>query len=78
MRVKDQDKSNCDLAPIRKCLLIMALFWRESFGLDPKKNLKESSWFGERKCKLGFKVGHFYCFLLSLLFKLCENGRHVQ
>jgi hypothetical protein len=41
-----------------------------------KKNLKDRSWFGEPKCKLGSKVGHFYCFLLSLLFKLCENGRH--
>ncbi len=31
--IKDQDKSNCDLA-------YMAFFWKESLGLDQKKELK--------------------------------------
>jgi hypothetical protein len=53
VRVKDQDKSNCDL-------VYMALFGRESLGLDQKKTLKESSWFGKPKCKLGSKVGHVF------------------
>jgi hypothetical protein len=33
----------------------------KSIGLEPKKkSLKESSWFGEPKCKLGSKVVHFF------------------
>jgi hypothetical protein len=32
-------------------------------GADPKKkSLKESSWFGETKCKLRSKVAHFFVF----------------
>jgi hypothetical protein len=27
------------------------------------KSLNESSWFGEPKCKLGYKVAHFFIFL---------------
>jgi hypothetical protein len=47
MRVQDQDKWNCDLTYI----------WEgKPIGLDWKKNLKESLWFGELKCKLGSKV----------------------
>jgi hypothetical protein len=50
-------------------------------GPNPKKkSFKESSWFGEPKCKLVSKVVHFlniYIFL-SLFFKLCENERHAM
>ncbi len=42
-------------------------------------------WFGEPKCNLGSKVTHFFVFfaflhrfLLSLLLKFCDNGRHVD
>ncbi len=54
------------------------------FGTKKKTSLKENSWFGESKCKLGSKVVHVfaYCSLplifLPLLLKFCENGRHVM
>ncbi len=54
------------------------------FGTHKKTSLKENSWFGKPKCKLGSKVVHVfvYCsfplFFLPLSFKLCENGRHVM
>jgi hypothetical protein len=40
-------------------------------GPDPKKSLKESSWFGEPKCKLGSKVVHsivFFFFSFFIIF----------
>ncbi len=37
------------------------------FGQN-KKSLKESSWFREPKCKLGFKVIHFFVFCSFSLF----------
>jgi hypothetical protein len=34
-------------------------------GLNPKKiKIKENSWFGEPKCKIRFKVTHFFVFNL--------------
>jgi hypothetical protein len=64
MRVQDQDKSNCDLA-------YMASFCRKNQLVETKKNsLKESSWFGEPKCKLGLKVVHSFVFFFVLLFSL--------
>jgi hypothetical protein len=76
MRVHDQEKSNYDL-------VYMTSFWRENQLVQTKKNLKESSGFGEPKCKLQSKVAHlfvyfFHCFLLPLLFKFCKTGRHVM
>ncbi len=40
-----------------------------------KKGLKESSWFGEPKCKLRSKVVHFFTFLLFFLIFIypCSN-----
>jgi hypothetical protein len=35
-----------------------------------KKSLKEISWFGEPKCKLGSKVAHFFVFRFFSLFSL--------
>jgi hypothetical protein len=35
---------------------------------EKKKNLEDSSWFGEPKCKLGSKVVHFY--LLFIIYYL--------
>jgi hypothetical protein len=56
MRVKDQDKSNCDLA-------YMTSFWRESQLVQSKKKiLKKSSWFGESNHKLSSTVAHFFNF----------------
>jgi hypothetical protein len=55
--------------------IYMAPFWREIQLVWTKKwSSKESSWFGEPRCKLGSKVGSstvFQCFLLfSLFFKV--------
>jgi hypothetical protein len=62
MRVKDQDKSNCDLA-------YMTSFCTENQLVQTrKKSFKESSWFGKSKCRLRSKVAHFL--LLFLLFKI--------
>ncbi len=59
--IQDQDKLNCDLA-------YMTSFWRETNWFRPKKekSLKESSWFGESKCKLGSNVAHFLGFYLFI------------
>jgi hypothetical protein len=52
-------------------------------GLDKKKSFNESSWFGEPKFKLMFKVGDFFVFLFSSLFSFTfvahffENGKHL-
>jgi len=43
-------------------------------GPEQKKNsFKESSWFGEPKCKLGFKVAHFlvFFFFFHCFLNLC-------
>jgi hypothetical protein len=65
MKVWDQNKSNCDLA-------YMASFWKENQLVQMKKRkekrLKESSWFGEPKCKLRIKVAHFFVFSFFSLF----------
>jgi hypothetical protein len=51
-------------------------------GLDPKKKpLKENSWFGEPKCKLGLKVLHFFIFLLFstiFLYLCCSNFVRIE
>jgi hypothetical protein len=65
----------------------MAPFWKEIQLVWTKKwSLEESSWFGEPKCKLGFKVVSsivFHCFSrfffhLFLKLRLCKNGRHFM
>jgi hypothetical protein len=43
----------------------MALIWRENQLVQTKKKKKlkgKSPWFGEPKCKLQFKVAHFFVF----------------
>jgi hypothetical protein len=42
---------------------------KKPIGPNPKKSLKESSWFGEPKCKLGLKVVCSFVFVF-LLFSL--------
>jgi hypothetical protein len=78
MRVHDQDESNRDLA-------YMISFWSKNQLVWTKKSLKESSWFGEPKCKLESKVAYFFgfwfffhCFFLPLLLKFGKNGRHTM
>jgi hypothetical protein len=59
-------------------------FGGTTYWSGPKKkrtNSKESSRFGEPKCKLGSKVANFYFYFfnftfLPLLLKLCENEKH--
>jgi hypothetical protein len=51
----------------------MASIWKENQLVQTKKmSLKESSWFGEPKCKLGSKVVHLfiYCYFPPYYFKL--------
>ncbi len=63
----------------------MASFWRENQLVwnKEKNSSKESTWFGEPKCKLGFQVANFFVFfffhrfLLSLLLNFCENKRCI-
>jgi len=65
----------------------MASFWREIQLVQTKKwSSKESSWFGEPRCKLGSKVDssivfHYFSrfvFHLFLKLKLCKNRRHFM
>jgi hypothetical protein len=71
----------------------MAPFWKDIQLVWTKKwSSKESSWFGQPRCKLGSKVGSsivFQCFSLFSLFfkvffhlflklKLCKNERHFM
>jgi hypothetical protein len=45
---------------------------------------KTASWFGGPKFALGSKVAHFFVFFsfslfsFTLLFKLCDNGKHYR
>ncbi len=67
----DQEKSNCDL-------IYMASFWRETNRSRlKKKNLKESSWFGEPKRKLRSKVVHFFIFFL-VFYSCCSNSVRLE
>jgi len=46
----------------------MASFWRENqLVWTKKKTFKESSWFGEPKCKLRSKVVHFFVFFFFFI-----------
>jgi hypothetical protein len=51
---------------------------------DQNKKLKGELmvWRIKPKCKLRFKVAHFYLFILnlgkSLLFKYCDNRKHAM
>ncbi len=38
-----------------------------------KNNLKESSWFGEPKCDLGFKGAHFLFIFTDSFYPCCSN-----
>jgi hypothetical protein len=57
---------------------------RNSISSNQKMGSRESSWFGEPRCKLGSKVVSsivFHCFSrvffhLFLKLKLCKNGKH--
>jgi hypothetical protein len=46
---------------------------KKNWSGPKKKSLKESSWLGEPKCKLGSKVIHFFvfCFYFHVFFYLC-------
>jgi hypothetical protein len=48
----------------------MASFWRENqlVWTKEKNSLKESTWFGEPKCKLGFQLAHFFNFKKKIVF----------
>ncbi len=45
-----------------------------------KESLKESSWFGEPKCKLGSKVVQFFVFLFIFIvfFYPCLNSTRIK
>jgi hypothetical protein len=46
----------------------MASFWKENQSIQTKKrSLKDSSWFGEPKCKLGSKVAHLFIYFIVFL-----------
>jgi hypothetical protein len=55
----------------------MALFWKENqLVWTKKKSFKESSWFGEPKCKLRSKVVHFFVFFFFFIvfFNPCYSN----
>jgi hypothetical protein len=53
----------------------------KQIGFDQKKSLKESSWFGESKCKLRFKNVHFkikLLFFIVFFYLGCLNYVRVK
>jgi hypothetical protein len=46
-------------------------------GPDLKKIFKESSWFGESKCKLGSKVVDFI-FIFTFFYRCCSNSMKME
>ncbi len=57
----------------------MTSFWREN-QLVPtiKKNLKDSSWFGEPKCKFGSNIARFFVLFHCFLLTCCSNSMKMK